>query len=121
MATPKVVPLRPKGIWMYLKSSKVLSELMDEREVSQRQLAAIAGYASHSYIARLQKGDVRTLDTDPALRIAHFFGVPVNYLFATKVDDSTNSPHNDAPAMSEVSTNRGGKGQSGKHSRKEAA
>jgi transcriptional regulator with XRE-family HTH domain len=54
------------------------------RDVSQRRLATIAGYKSHAYLGRLCRGDVSTLDPDAALRIAHWFGVPVNDLFMTR-------------------------------------
>ncbi|WP_234878881.1 helix-turn-helix domain-containing protein [Mycobacteroides salmoniphilum] len=56
------------------------------QEVSQREVSTAAGWKSHSYLGRILRGEVRTLDTDPALRIAHFLKVPVDDLFATKVD-----------------------------------
>lgn len=71
---------------MELVNREMLERLMKTRGVSQRQLAAIAGWKSHTYMQRLMRGEVKTLNTDPALRIAHFFGVPVDLLFLTRVD-----------------------------------
>ncbi|WP_228822202.1 helix-turn-helix domain-containing protein [Nocardia farcinica] len=71
---------------MELVNREMLERLMKTRGVSQRQLAAIAGWKSHTYMQRLMRGEVKTLSTDPALRIAHYFGVPVDLLFLTRVD-----------------------------------
>lgn len=72
---------------MELRDRKKLARLMVVQEVSQRELAAAAGWKSHSYLGRLMRGDVKTLETDPALRIAHYLQVGVEDLFLTKVDD----------------------------------
>lgn len=71
---------------MELKDREFLVEMMEERGISQRQLARIAGWKSHTYMQQLVKGTKKTLNTDPALRIAYFFGVPVHRLFFTRVD-----------------------------------
>lgn len=72
---------------MELRDRKKLARLMVVQEVSQRELAAAAGWKSHSYLGRLMRGDVKTLETDPALRIAHYLQVGVEDLFLTRVDD----------------------------------
>lgn len=72
---------------MLLKDRKQLAKLMVIQGVSARQLAKIAGWKSHSYMNRLLAGDVRTLSTDPALRIAHYLGVGVDDLFLVKVSN----------------------------------
>lgn len=74
------------GLYMELIDRKKLAKLMILNDVSQRQLAGIAGWKSHTYMQRLLRGEVKTLNTDPALRIAHFFKVPVDDLFLTRVD-----------------------------------
>lgn len=74
---------------MILKDSKQLQKLMVIQGVSGRTLAEVAGYKSHTYIQRLLRGEARTLETDPALRIAKFFGVGVDDLFLVGV--STNA------------------------------
>lgn len=73
---------------MELRDRKKLARLMIVQGVSQRELARAAGWKSHSYVARLLKGEAKTLDTTPALRIAHFLQVGVEDLFLTKVDDA---------------------------------
>jgi transcriptional regulator with XRE-family HTH domain len=79
---------------MQLKDRRKLARLMVIQEVSHRQLATAAGWKSHSYLGRLLRGDVKTLDTDAAVRIAHHLGVPVDDLFLTRV--TTNTGHIDA-------------------------
>lgn len=72
------------GIWMVLRNRKALAKLMAIQEVSQRDLAAAAGWRSHSYVGRLLRGEVNRLEVEPALRIANFLGVGVDDLFLTK-------------------------------------
>lgn len=76
-------------LYMEIKDRELLVDLMEERGISQRQLAKIAGWKSHTYLQRLIRGEVKTLNTDPALRIAYYLGIPVHRLFFTRVD--TNS------------------------------
>lgn len=77
---------KPPEVYMILRDRKKLARLMIVQEVSQRELAKEAGWRSHSYLGRLLRGQAKSLDTDPALRIAHFLKVPVDDLFQTKVD-----------------------------------
>lgn len=74
-------------LWMELRDRKKLQRLMIVQEVSNRRLAKIAGWKSHSYMNRLVSGQVKTLEPEPALRIAKFLGVGVEDLFLTKVED----------------------------------
>lgn len=72
-----------------------LGKLMILQDVSQRELAHAIGWRSHSYLGRLLRGEVKTLDTDAALRIAHFFGVPeVSDLFLTRASSDSRSSMN---------------------------
>lgn len=71
---------------MVLTDRKRLAKLMTIQGVSGRQLAAAAGYRSHTYIQRLLRGEVRTLDVDPAVRIALYLGVGVDDLFMPRTD-----------------------------------
>ena len=66
---------------MLVIDPKVLCKLMAIEGVSQRELAAAAGWRSHSYLGRLLRGDARSLQQEPARRIAHRLGVPVDDLF----------------------------------------
>lgn len=80
-------------VYMILRDRKRLKRLMICQEESQRSLATAAGWRSHSYLGRLLRGEEDTLDTEPALRIAHHLRVPVDDLFATKVDSKPGHHH----------------------------
>jgi transcriptional regulator with XRE-family HTH domain len=70
---------------MVLTDRKRLAKLMLIQGVSQRELSIVAGWKAHSYLGRLLRGEVNTLDTEPALRIAAYFGVGVDDLFMPRV------------------------------------
>lgn len=70
---------------MELKDRTLLAELMEERNLSARGLAKIAGYKSHTYVQRLLRGEAKNLEPVPAARIAHELKVPFNLLFRTRV------------------------------------
>lgn len=70
---------------MQLHNLKLLLKLLAIQEVSRRQLAEVAGYSSHTYMQRLLRGDVNTLKPEPAARIAHYLGVPLETLFVPRV------------------------------------
>lgn len=72
---------------MELKDRELLIEQMEEHNVSARELARFAGWRSHTYLQRLIRGEVNTLKTDPAIRIAYRLGVPVHRLFKTRLSD----------------------------------
>lgn len=82
---------------MELIDRKRLQKLMVIQGVSNRQLAKVAGWKSHSYMNRLVSGAAKTLEVEPACRIAKFLGVGVDDLFLTKVDE---------PALQAVQTRR---------------
>lgn len=63
---------------------KQLLKLMTIQEVSGRELAKAAGWRSHTYLQRLLRGEVRTLDTGPAVAIALYLGVGVDDLFLAR-------------------------------------
>jgi transcriptional regulator with XRE-family HTH domain len=72
-------------LYMILKDRKQLASVMIVQGVSQRELAKAIGWKSHSYMGRLLRGEVNSLESDAALRIAHRLGLPVDLLFLTKV------------------------------------
>lgn len=90
LTAPQWTPL--EGIWMELIDRKRLARLMLIQGISQRELARAAGWRSHSYLGRLLRGDVKTLETEPALRIAHTLQVGVDDLFLVR--SSSVSPRN---------------------------
>lgn len=70
---------------MELINREKLARRMAAQGVSQRELAKVAGWKTHSYLGRLLKGEVKTLNTDPALRIAHYLHLDVDDVFVTRV------------------------------------
>lgn len=72
-------------LWMLIRDHKKLARLLVIQDISHRQLAAALGWKSHSYVGRIVRGKVRSIDPDAALRIAHLLKVPVDDLFAIKV------------------------------------
>jgi transcriptional regulator with XRE-family HTH domain len=77
---------------MKLIDRKRLAKLMAIQGVSARQLAKAAGWKSHSYMNRLLKGTVSSLEPEPAVRIARHLGVGVDDLFMPRL--STDTAHN---------------------------
>lgn len=75
-------------IWMHLLDRKKLAKLMVIQGISQRDLAEAAGWRSHSYLGRLLRGEVTTLDAEPACRIAAKLGVGVDDLFLVRSSSS---------------------------------
>ena len=69
---------------MHLIDRRKLAKLMVVQGISQRELAQAAGWRSHSYLGRLLRGEVTTLDPDPALRICDALDVAVSDLFAAR-------------------------------------
>lgn len=77
---------------MIVKDRKRLQKLMLIQGASQRQVADAAGWKSHSYLGRILRGEVKTLDVEPAVRIACFFEVPVDDLFMPRASSDTSRP-----------------------------
>ena len=73
---------------MLVRDYKKLAKLMVIQDVTDRDVAAAAGWKAHSYVSRIRRGEVKTLRAEPALRIAQFFGVPLEDLFLTRLDSS---------------------------------
>ncbi len=90
-------------VYMILRDRKKLARLMIVQDVSQRGLAKAAGWHSHSYLGRLLRGEERTLGTEPALRIANHLMVPVDDLFAIRVDSKPGlRSHDSSPVRREL-------------------
>lgn len=88
---------------MELHDRKKLAKLMVIQELSQRELAQLAGWKTHSYLGRLLRGDAKTLNPDPALRIAKALGVGVDDLFLTKVSVISSRPTTESKTRKKVS------------------
>lgn len=76
-------------VWMLIRDHKKLARLLVIQEISHRQLADVLGWKSHSYVGRIVRGKVRSLDADTALRIAKLLKTPVDDLFVIKVSSET--------------------------------
>lgn len=72
-------------LWMEVRDLEMLKSLQIVRKLSNRDMAKIAGYKVHSYMNRIMRGEAKTMDPEPALRLAKYFGVGVEYLFTTEV------------------------------------
>lgn len=88
--TQKIQPLE---VWMqFVEDPKNrrndgrvrIRKLMTIQGVSQRDLADALGWKSHTYLGRFIRGEVRNIDPEAAVKIAHFLGVGVDDLFVTR-------------------------------------
>lgn len=66
---------------MQVKDAKLLAKLVAIQGPTTRELAAAAGWSSHSYVQRLLRGEVSTLRPEPAILIAKYLDVPIETLF----------------------------------------
>lgn len=66
------------------KGRQKLATIMVVQDVSQRELATAAGWASHSYLGRLMRGTAHNLEPDPAAAIAAYLGVGMDTFFVPK-------------------------------------
>lgn len=82
---------RPPEIWMEVIDPKKILKLAAIQDVSKRAIARAAGYESHTYILRMLNGDpkAKTLKPEPAVRIAHYFGVGTDDLFVARTSSET--------------------------------
>lgn len=74
---------------MYVRDYRRLASICIVQGVTHRDLAKAAGYRSHSYVGRLLRGQVKSLEPEAAIRIAHFLGLPVDDLFVPKMSTQT--------------------------------
>lgn len=71
-------------VWMQVRDHRKLARLALIQDASHRQIAEAVGWKSHSYVGRIFRGEVKTVDPEAAVRMAHFFGVAVDDLFLTR-------------------------------------
>ena len=86
------------AVWMLVRSHTKLRGYLLVKDISHRQLADALGWKSHSYIGRLVRGQIKTLDPDAALKIAKILEVPVDELFIIKVSSESGRNGQDAAA-----------------------
>lgn len=69
---------------MQVRDCKLLGSIAESQQHSHRAIAQAIGWKSHSLVGRIVRGEVKTVSTDAAIRWAHLYGVPVDFLFLTR-------------------------------------
>lgn len=69
---------------MLVRDHRKLARLALIQDASHRQIAEAVGWKSHSYVGRILRGEIRTVDPDAAVRMCHFFGVAVDDFFVSR-------------------------------------
>ena len=86
-------PNRAKLPELYMKvlDPKKIVKLMVIQEVTQRELARAAWGkdASHSYLGRILRGQIKSVQPEPAARIAEYLGVGMDDLFVPRLSSNT--------------------------------
>lgn len=83
---------------MQVKSPGLIKALMDDLKISGRQLSEEVGWKSHTYLQRILRGEIRTVEQRKAELIAIRLGVPRDVLFLARTstiseqDDQSNRP-----------------------------
>jgi transcriptional regulator with XRE-family HTH domain len=71
-------------VWMLVRDHRKLARLAVIQGASHRDIALAVGWKSHSYVGRILRGEIRTVDPEAAVRICHFFGVAVDDFFVSR-------------------------------------
>lgn len=71
-------------VWMQVRDHKKLQRLAVIQDASHRDIAEAIGWKSHSYVGRIMRGEIRTIDPEAAVRWALFFKVAVDDLFLAR-------------------------------------
>lgn len=66
---------------MHLRDPQVLARLMAFEGLSNRRLAELVGWRSHTYVGRLLRGKARSVTPESAERLAKVLGCRVESLF----------------------------------------
>lgn len=75
---------------MKVLDPKKIVKLMVIQGVTQRELAEVAwGVKNHSYLGRILRGEIKSIRSDPAIRIAAYLGVGMDDLFVAKVSSES--------------------------------
>lgn len=71
-------------VWMQVRDHRKLARLAVIQELTHRQIAEAIGWKSHSYVGRIMRGKIHTIDPEAAVRWAHLLGVAVDDIFLTR-------------------------------------
>lgn len=80
-----------------LKTRNGIQRLMEQKGLSQRDLAAAIGWASHSYLGKILRGTAQTVTQPVATRIARALGAEIGDLFEDTEREYWNSEPYDTP------------------------
>ena len=69
-----------------------IRKLMLIQDVTQRELADAADWKSHSYVARILGGEIKTVTPEKAARIANYRGVGIDDLFVARLSTDSGRP-----------------------------
>jgi transcriptional regulator with XRE-family HTH domain len=69
---------------MLVRDWRKLARLALIQGATHRQIAEAIGWKSHTYVGRILRGEIRTMDPASAVRLCHYFGVAVDDFFMTK-------------------------------------
>jgi transcriptional regulator with XRE-family HTH domain len=69
---------------MYLWNRKLLDSRLKKVDLSQREIAAMVGWRSHTIFNRIVRGEVNTVEDKRAVRLAYILGVGVDDLFEAR-------------------------------------
>lgn len=78
---------------MKVRDPILISRLMVRKGVSARELSKAAGWRSHTYLLRILNGHIKSVQPDPARKIADHLGVDTDRIFLTEVTGE--AEHND--------------------------
>lgn len=76
-------------LFMKVRDPQYIVKLMDIQEVSLRDLSRSAGWKSHTYLIRILRGEIKSVQPKPAARIARRLGVGIDDLFLTRLSSDT--------------------------------
>ena len=92
MPTSQIATVTPMELYMIVKDAELIRRLMVTRSggpISAREISRRMGWESHSYMNRILNGQVRTVTTDTAVKVAYLLGVPVDLIFTPKVSSDS--------------------------------
>lgn len=69
---------------MEIRDYRKLARLAVIQDATHREIAEAIGWKSHSYVGRILRGQVKTMDPESAVRLCHFFGVALDDFFVTR-------------------------------------
>jgi transcriptional regulator with XRE-family HTH domain len=83
---------------MQVRDHRKLARLALIQDASHRQIAEAVGWKSHSYVGRILRGQVKSVDPEAAVRMCHFFGVAVDDFFMSRSSKNPGRSNQDRAA-----------------------